>query len=320
MQQSSDIFDVDMTALNLDQVNTSQEKNILIQRREMMRELRVSMMSKLLVVSKRCNIDILDRGAISAVIFLSLKIHNKSKCLPLYIEQLPESPATASLQYFNFDIVEDWASIQKTSFNTVTDWISLFELVEFDDSAEDALKENFLVQHFLKSMHATGLAEIIPPTVQMCAKAVLHLFVDELPASKLLERYLSKCVNTFVRDLEIRSLRAMTHFMDRTISSDEQCQYLINIMNHVQASDVLLEELRRFIATKKNTQMLELEASGSDSRRMQLRYFQPSHAVEFQNVSNTFQTWATAQKFSVVSSQHMQLLLYFCRAPDKGSR
>ena len=311
---SSDIFDVDMTTLSLQDANNTHEKSMQIQRREMVRELRDSMISKLLVVSKRCNIDILQKKTISVVIFLSLKIHDKNRYVQLYLEQIPLSPISSTLEYFNFDIVQHWGGLQKSSFNTVTDWISLFDMVEFDASAEEALRENFLVQHFLKSMHVANLAEIVSPTVQTCAKAVLHLFVDELPAAKLLERYLSKCVNEFVRDLEIRSLRAMTHFLDRTISSDEQSNCLMHIIDHVHASDVLIAELRRYIATKGSDDVLKEETTNYPNRRMQLRYFQPSHCPEIQNISNTFQTWATAQKFSVVSSQHMQLLLYFCKA------
>jgi|DEB0MinimDraft_4_1074332.scaffolds.fasta_scaffold16735_2 hypothetical protein len=314
MTQTSDIFDVDMTALSLQESTHTHEKSMQAQQREMMRELRLGMMSKILVVSKRCNIDILEKKTISVIIFLSMKVHDKLKYLQLYLEHVLPSSTSSTLEYFNFDIVEQWGQLQKNSFNTVTDWIALFEMIEFDPCTEEKLRENFLVQHFLKSMHVANLVEIIPPTVQMCAKAVLHLYVDELPAAKLLERYLSKCVNKFVRDLEIRSLRAMTHFLDRTISSDEQSSYLMDIIDHVYANDVLLAELRKFIATKRDTEVLREETTNHLNRRMQLRYFQPSHCPEYQNISNTFQTWATAQKFSVVSSQHMQLLLYFCKA------
>ena len=119
MSRASDIFDVDMTTLTLCESNNLHEKSMHAQQREMMRELRLSMMSKILVVSKRCNIDILEKKSISLIIFLSMKVHDKLKYLQLYLQHVTSTSTSNTLEYFNIDIVEQWGQLQKNSFNTV---------------------------------------------------------------------------------------------------------------------------------------------------------------------------------------------------------
>ena len=227
-----------------------------------------------------------------------------------------------NLQGFDYRILEHLDSVIPDIMNTVTDWLGVLEYVEViqdggdrtdmtdhivrDDSHASA--EVNLVANFEASMASAQL-----DVTCNAAYALIHAYMDNVPSALMLERlFLRSAGNESTASntgMEMRTLRLLSAFNDRVVVEQSELHDLCSVLMSLRVLPSFFQNL---------VSMMQEETTQHDTERQQtptrtqLRLSKlKTKAKAGHSDAENFQAWASQQRFSAVSSKHMQLILYF---------
>lgn len=211
----------------------------------------------------------------------------------------------------------NWHAIQCSTFNTVSDWILLFSHVYFAPNIELRLESHPLTRRMHNACEEADLASCYHLSTPFLCIMLLHVSVDNVPSVKLLERFLAHQQSYFVRDLEIRVLRAVSFYNDTSTDAgaDREAMAIVYAEARLEPHFFLLMqklELREHDSDTTNANIHALTP-----QRLQLRFLQAPSAPVSRDAMHSFAAWAAQQQFSVVSSRQRQLILYYALVHPK---
>lgn len=326
----ADIFDVDVDELQnllLKESNHIADK----QKNFMQQDMQLNMLQKYTVLCKVCNIDFMSDFAPVVIILLCSKIFDKTQTIRRFFSMCSEDEGLqnqykmrytcdddydqniASVMTYDQSCMEKWDETQKTCFNTVSDWIYFFEYVKFDSDFDMRMEQNETIARMRRAFEEHELGNYYTLSPEFLALCVLHVYVNQLPSVKLLERFLSRQHSGFIRDIEIRVLRTISTFSDCSFSSESDANCFLSIVREISIKDQLFTNLGELLVRQNSDMILNAEIAEALPKRLQLRFMKLEDVGPKQDTSHLFSTWANNLQLSVLSSKHLQTVLYFVK-------
>ena len=322
------MFDVDLDQLQfllLNDVNNPEK-----QKTKMYHDMQFLMLEKFTVLCRAANIDFMGDFSPALIVLLCSKIYNKGDAVKIVLSNwLQDSTADrllhrysslddlqsnlTSVTMFDEACLETWDDTQQTCFNTVSDWIYFLEYVSFDEGVNVRLEHNNLVSRMRRSFENSELSKYYTLTTDFIAQAILHVSLNQLPSVKLLERFLARQHTCFIRDIELRVLRTITAYSDHKSDAASDLKDFLQIISEIHMRQDFFVNLGEFLIKQNHNMMQNAIIAEHVPRRLQLRYMTLSKTASKQDVSNTFVSWANNLQLSVVSSKHLQSVLYFVK-------
>ena len=301
------VFSVDMQALQ--SLQHMQKKPELVQTNN------TAVLAKFCDVCKRLNLDPLHAQALPCVVLLMSKNKHCVEMAHAYAQLVQSADVLAAVDVQRETVVASCDLL----LSSMADWLTLFSYFQLRAVPQQLmlqLENNAVLKRMHDSLadaqvHAGGsLPQQQRSPFQVALLALLYVSPRCTPAGKMLERlYTDICEKA--RDAELRCLRAMTSFKDRTDDEEETTRTMPLVM---QCFDVL-PEFSRSVATVLRKQMLELEDSQQEQlpSRHLLRTYASRAVVRKQQGTKqeSWKKWVNDVVFPVNTSSHMQRLLYF---------
>ena len=325
----ADIFDVDVDKLQYLLLNESAQTNN--QKNNMQQEMQFNMLKKYTVLCKHANIDFMSDFAAPLIILLCSKTFNKADECRRLLEWLNEDDVLisqlnlrysctdeltqnlASVMTFDNSCLEQWDETQVACFNTVSDWIYFFEYVRFDEGFDMRMEHNEIIARMRHAFEEHDLGNFFVLTPEFLALCVLHVSVNQLPSVKLMERFLSRKHSCFIRDIELRVLRTISSFSDCLSDSKAEAMSFLLIVREVIMSEQFFTNLNELLVRQTGHMMMNAAIEENPSKRLQLRFLKLKNNTEKEDTSHLFSTWANNLQLSVLSSKHLQTILYFVK-------
>ena len=297
-------------------------------KREIDRNIRRKTIDKIMRLSELCNLDPFHEDTLVIILLLNLKCANKEKLLQRFIECKQETKERLSvdavdavdaveadsesapdakdsnLQGFDYRIMEHIDTVMPDIMNTVTDWLGILEYVQVN---QDCSEVN-LVVNFEACMASAQL-----DVSCSAAYALIHAFMDNVPSALMLERLFMRSVgddnSAFSTGMEMRTLRLLSAFNDRVVVEHTDLHDLCKVLMSLKVQPTFFQNLVSMMQEETEQQETEHQQT---STRTQLRMSKlKANTTAGHLDAENFQAWAAQQRFSAVSSKHMQLILYF---------
>lgn len=336
----TDVFTIDSAALTNIKMSVKSNKTNLRQtqrheettQREIQKNLKRTALTKIRRMAQLCNLDVYHPHTLIALVLVYMKTQHREELLRKFFRAVAHKNQEEDTsipdnteqnidleKLFHFDILTQWDESYCDCLNTVLDWCIVIEYIDMSGDStvvNDSLdsKENIqdlqLVQAFSGALEHGQIENICAPAV-----GLIHVMVDRMPSVKLLERLVLREESNIdstgvIHNLEVRCLRALSAFNDIVIDPAIVSQNLLEIFKRACVRKSFFEDM----ALHDEQLIVEKAPPTHSIPRLQLRHsVERSRTTETNNVSHSFQTWATQQRFSVVSGRHMQLVLYFIR-------
>ena len=223
----------------------------------------------------------------------------------------------------------DWAGVarmrQLCSVATIHDWSSLLHYLELAESTASfkTPAEQSLAALTAALQHA-GLefACTVPGLRERC---LMHLSMQPTPQEKMLERLFVQHARAHEmappHDLEMRSLRVVTHYNNNAPPQSTQQADLVSLLCAMVPTKAFVQDMSAVLARMEEEQLVQIDERSSRHKnaRMQLRYLVQAEANKAGATAydRTFASWANQQRFPIATSLRLQQVLYFLRAQTK---
>jgi len=225
------------------------------------------------------------------------------------------------------DMQVDWdsaASVENMSgkFSAISDWVTLFEYMQ-PVVSEDMLEEianDPLIAGFAKSMHVGGLSTQYVSSVPLSMSCIMYMLPLDTPSSKMLERLLVTLDNN-CKDIEVKSLRTVTHFMDQANDHGVAATTFRLVMNNMVPRQAFTADMLSVVEEQARLDQSTREESESSANvgRFRLREFvRQVHREGVLEYTQTFSSWCATQRFTATTGYNVQLLLYFISVQEKA--
>jgi hypothetical protein len=318
-------------------------------RKEIERNTRRKTIDKILRLSQLCNLDPFQENTIIILILLNLKCVVKENLLRAFIQARSEvstpvktddstsnlnvEPSSESdeanvnaaensnevnaaaqdqnfistqLQLFDTEILKHLDTVLPDVMNTITDWLSLLEYVNVESDCSDIQ----MVSVFDACMQSAQLQTSCIP-----AYALLHAYIDNIPSALMLERLFLRSFKdadtAYGMSMEMRTLRLLSAFHDHIFTPENEMNDLCNILLNIRVNPVLFQHMTAYMQESYDEQNAE-NNTRKQFARIRLRESKPKHNHNIvKNNTDNFQAWTAQQRFSTISSKHLQLILYF---------
>ncbi len=288
------------------------------------------MLQKFTVLCRASNIDFMGDFSPALIVLLCSKIYDKKEAVRKVLNLWLHDETThrlfnryntindlqsnlTSVTTFDESCLEHWDDTQQTCFNTVSDWIYFLEYVTFDEGVNVRLEHNNLIARMRRAFEDSELSKYYALTTSFVAQAILHVSLNQLPSVKLLERFLSRQHNCFIRDIELRVLRTITAYADHKSDASSDFNDFLQIICEIYMRQDFFVNLGELLIKQNHNTLQNAFIAENVPRRLQLRYMTLSKATCKEDASNTFVSWANNLQLSVVSSKHLQSVLYFVK-------
>lgn len=329
----TDIFDVDVEKLQSLLLNESAQTSN--QKNNMQQEMQFNMLKKYTVLCKHANIDFMSDFSAPLIILLCSKTFDKADECKRLFQWLKTDDALISqfnLRYscseeftqnlesvmtFDNSCLEEWDETQLACFNTVSDWIYFFEYVQFDEGFDMRMEQNEIIARMRHAFEQHDLGNFFVLTPEFLALCVLHVSVNQLPSVKLMERFLSRKHSCFIRDIELRVLRTISSFSDCSSDSKAEAMSFLLIVREISMSEQFFTNLNELLVRQAGNMMMNAAIEENVPKRLQLRFLKLKNNTEKEDTSHLFSTWANNLQLSVLSSKHLQTILYFIKCQPK---
>jgi len=277
---------------------------------------------KFLTVCKRFNIDALHPRAFHMVLALLSKTESTIELFELVSRDGVSDPVILDM-----DVVGSISALHDEMMHSVSDWVALLGYMEcaVSDADEQALLEDVHVRRFIQSLEVGGLQQIVQTGMSNILMCMVYTFPAQTQISQMLERFvLATCKESEQKDVEMRCLRAASHYMDAVSSGTAHMRSMAAVLATMRNRDVFTHDLRFVLQREESIRAIsELTESPECSGRQSLRLVVQERIKEKMPVStHTFESWRSQMQFGVTTSLHLQLLLYFVAAqtaePDMG--
>ena len=305
-------------------------------KREIDRNIRRKTLDKVMRLSQLCNLDPFHEDTLLIILLLNMKVASKHKLLQRFIECKQEEKAkqhkvhdandandanASYLQTFDYRILEHIDTVMPDIMNTVTDWLGVLEYVSVVQGHGDSDQSNHstysdsnerneinLVANFEACMASAQL-----DTTCDASYALIHAFMDNVPSALMLERLFLRSAGNestaFSTGMEMRTLRLLSAFNDRVVVEQSEHNDICRVLMSLRVLPSFFQNL---------VTLMHEETSQHDTQRQQtptrtqLRLSKLKSKTKAGHAdAENFQAWASQQRFSAVSSKHMQLILYF---------
>jgi len=109
--------------------------------------------------------------------------------------------------------------------------------------------------------------------------------------------------------MEMRTLRLLSAFHDHTFAEEKEVDELCNLLMSLRVNPILFQHMSNYLQDANHQEQANhMQRQG----RIQIRHSKLIHAEKNNKHSaENFQAWTAQQRFSAISSKHMQLILYF---------
>ena len=321
-QPVNDVFEMDVSKLqNLTLQNHGARKQRVHEQNE--HEIRQFLykhtMLKFALLCRKLNIDPMHPKSIHLVLLLFCKVKNK-KDLLLAFSTHPCCAGTPDV-HIDWNVLESEKIDISDTFHAMSDWILLLKYLEAAVRSEEAdeLAKDDLFLHFKTSWQVGGLDSYYPPTIQRMMTALIYMAPSNLSASKMLERLLVGEEGDTCRDLEFRCMKTTSHFMDVPIDETDSMMRLMLVVPLMSAKPTFFTDMKVVLDKEDSMRQAESEANCNTNTRLQMRVF--SKQIETHGVTQyteTFDSWLGQQKFTVTTSRHLQMLLYFIQVQTQA--
>lgn len=309
-------------------------------KREIDRNIRRKTIDKVMRLSQLCNLDPFHEDTLVIILLLNVKCADKHKLLKRFIECKQETKAklnkvcaeeqgendtnnahdahASNLQGFDYRILEHIDTVMPDIMNTVTDWLGVLEYVQVIEEHSECDNSNYTDSNGRSEVNLVANFEACMASAQLdvtcnASYALIHAFMDNVPSALMLERLFLRSVGNestaFSTGMEMRTLRLLSAFNDRVVVEHSELYDLCSVLMSLRVLPSFFQNL---------VSMMQEETSQVDTERQQiltrtqLRLSKlRSKAKAGQSDAENFQAWASHQRFSAVSSKHMQLILYF---------
>ena len=272
--------------------------------REIQRNLLRNALLKIKEIAAQTNLNLFEPHTLQLLLIMNLKIIDREELLIKYIATIQAEEGEPPLQD-TFD-VESISKVQdycRESFNTCLDWFTFLSFFEVDDTYSNELTQKF--------EFALQQAQV---TTKICpVQGVLHTTIDNISSTKMLERLFVNHDNGMAY-LEVKAMKVLTCFHDSKWQSRAEANAMIEMVSTLRVSKHFFTSLNQLIQERKIAAQEEI--STRRPSRLRLRFAaqerkQQHSSAEYECATSTFQAWVVQRRFSVVSSRHMQLMLYF---------
>ena len=318
-------------------------------KREIDRNIRRKTIDKVMRLSQLCNLDPFHEDTLLIILLLNLKCANKHKLLQRFIECKQEAKAklnkvcaedqaendsndtndandannahdanASNLQGFDYRILEHIDTVMPDIMNTVTDWLGVLEYVQVIQEHSESDNSNYTDSNERSEVNLVANFEACMASAQLdvtcnASYALIHAFMDNVPSALMLERLFLRSVGdestAFSTGMEMRTLRLLSAFNDRVVVEHSELHDLCSVFMSLRVLPSFFQNLVSMM--QEETSQLDTERQQT-STRTQLRLSKlKSKAKAGLSDAENFQAWASHQRFSAVSSKHMQLILYF---------
>ena len=312
-------------------------------KREIDRNIRRKTIDKVMRLSQLCNLDPFHEDTLLIILLLNLKCANKHKLLQRFIECKQEAKAklnkvcaeeqgendsndadnahdanASNLQGFDYRILEHIDTVMPDIMNTVTDWLGVLEHVQVIEKHSECDNGNYTDSDGRSEVNLVANFEACMASAQLdvtcnASYALIHAFMDNVPSALMLERLFLRSAGdestAFSTGMEMRTLRLLSAFNDRVVVEHSELNDLCSVLMSLRVLPSFFQNLVSMM--QEETTQLDTERQQT-STRTQLRLSKlKSKAKAGQSDAENFQAWASHQRFSAVSSKHMQLILYF---------
>jgi len=227
------------------------------------------------------------------------------------------------------DMKVDWDAAANTEqlagkFSSISDWVTLFEYLQpvvAEDQMEDINKDP-LIAGFSRSMQVGGLNTQYVSSVQLSMSCIMYMSPMETPSSKMLERLLVTLDNN-CKDVEVKSLRTVTHFLDQTNDHGVAATTFGLVMNSMVAKPAFPEDMLSVVEEQARLDQFardEGEASANVCRFRLREFVRRVHREGVLEYTQTFSSWCATQRFTATTGYNVQLLLYFISVQETQVR
>lgn len=326
-------FDVDLEELQrllLQKSSNAHER----QRAQMEAGMRDNMLAKYRRLCGACNVDYMSDLACSVVFALCSRFAQKKEITDAVLAALSsDGPLLRLMQehrgkeQYASELVSvvsldpesftGWHTLQNSTFNTVSDWVLLFSHVHFAPDLELRLESNPLTRRMQNACEEADLASCYHLSTPFLCMMLLHVSVDSVPSVKLLERFLAHEQKYFVRDLEIRVLRAVSFYNDTSTDAAADREAMAMVYAEARLVPHFFILMKQLELREHDSNMTNSNIAALTPQRLQLRFLQAPSAPVSHDAVHSFTAWAAQQQFSVVSSRQRQLIIYYALVHPK---
>jgi hypothetical protein len=313
----SDVFHINLDDLDIARIRIGRNHTSVVGERQIQRELDQYVEQKsLMAFVKLCrifNLDPVNHFSLHIILIVMSKHADRLNLIQKFMGSLHQEQQDKIL--IDLDAVSSFDHTENTFLTSIGDWIALFHYIRMYSLCESDMHElesDVRLQLFINSMRsALVLSENMD--LEYIVKAFVSIFLINIPAAKILERVILQN-DQFMRDVELRSLRTVTHFTDNSLHMpiETQTESMLIILKNIHATPEFFKTIAEVI------QVCARDHVGKQTnhhKKLSLRRLISETNVSSQvQYIHTFETWSSQQKFSVTTSINTQRLFYFAKA------
>jgi len=314
----NDVFHINLDDFDIASIRVGGQKaSTAGQTRQVQRELDHYMEQKsLMSFVKLCrifNLDPLHSVSLHLIIILMSKHPDRLDVAQSFVASLHEEQRDKIS--LDVDAMSSFDHCDNTFLTSTGDWIALFQYIRLYTLCEAdtlELENDGRLDLFIQSMRsALVLAEDMD--LEYIVKAVLSIYLLNIPAAKILERVILQHDRN-MRDIELRSLRTVHHFTDNSLhlSVHTQKQTMLLILKNIHPTPEFFKIITEIIEVCARDHVgKQTKHAKKFSLRRQMAEKSMTSQVQY---IHTFENWSSQQKFSVTTSINTQRLFYFAKA------
>jgi hypothetical protein len=316
----NDVFHINFDEFDIASMRIGQRKQCApADQRQVQRDLDHYVEQKSLVsFVKLCrifNLDPLSRFSLHIIIILMSKHPSRVEVIESFLSGLHSEHREKILLDFDAVASFDYSNSENTFLTSTGDWIALFQyirLYELSEADRLELDSDVRLQLFIESMRQ---AQVLPESMDLeyIVRAFLSIYLINIPAAKILERVILLHDGN-MRDIELRSLRTVTHFTDNSMHMpiETQQETFLRILKNIGTTPEFYKVIAEIIdVCAKDHVGKQTNHRKKFSLRRQMSQNACSTQVQY---VHTFGNWSSQQKFSVTTSINMQRMFYFTNA------
>jgi hypothetical protein len=313
----TDVFHINLDDLDIARIRIGRNRTSVAGERQVQRELDQYVEHKsLMAFVKLCrifNLDPVNNFSLHIILIVMSKHSDRLNLIQKFMQSLHQEQQDKIL--IDLDAVSSFDHTENTFLTSIGDWIALFHYIRLFSLCETDVQElegDVRVQLFINSMRsALVLSENMD--LQYIVKAFLSIFLINIPAAKILERVILQN-DQFMRDVELRSLRTVTHFTDNSLHmpAETQTESMLLILKNIYATPEFFKTIAEVIEVCARD---HVGKQTNHHKKLSLRRMISEKSVSSHvQYIHTFETWSSQQKFSVTTSINTQRLFYFAKA------
>ena len=290
-------------------------RNQYNEKNEVFQSIQRGALSKFYTVCRAVNVDPVCIHSLCVVTILMSRYRDRVNIARAYVAARPECE--------NMNV--DWdaaASPDQLSgkFSSISDWVTIFEYLQpmvTEDKLEDMAKDP-LISGFSKSMKVGGLSTQYISSVQLSMSCIMYMSPVDTPSGKMLERLLVTLDNK-CKDIEVKCLRTVTHFLDQTNDHGVAATTFGLVIDNMVAKPAFTDDMLSVVEEQARLDQSARDESESygNVNRFRLREFvRKVHREGVLEYTQTFSSWCATQRFTATTGYNVQLLLYFISVQD----